>query len=60
MTGSSFSTLAPLWRDALGGKASMCARQCSRRGGVVRMHIDGDRVVVSGGVAVVVTGTIAY
>ena len=60
MTGSSFSTLAPLWRDTLGGKASMCARQCSRRGGVVRMRIDGDRVVVSGGAAVVVTGTIAY
>ncbi len=64
VTGSSFSTLAPYWSKALGGRREMTARQCSRRGGVVRMRLAGegqeDRVVLTGGAAVVVSGTISY
>ncbi len=47
VTGSAHTALAPFWASRL-GKTEMTAFQASRRGGVVRVRLDGDRVVLSG------------
>ncbi|GAB4315631.1 MAG: PhzF family phenazine biosynthesis protein [Candidatus Zixiibacteriota bacterium] len=47
VTGSAHCTLAPYWRAKL-GKLEMTAYQASARGGVVRVRIDGDRVILGG------------
>lgn len=50
VTGSAHASLAPYWQDRL-GKASMQAKQISKRGGVVRVCIEAanpDRVTISG------------
>lgn len=47
VTGSAHCTLAPYWSDRL-GKDVTVGRQISRRGGVVRCQLRGERVELSG------------
>jgi PhzF family phenazine biosynthesis protein len=47
VTGSAHCTLAPYWADKL-GKDELVAFQASRRGGVVRIKLSGERVLLSG------------
>ena len=59
VTGSSFSTLAPYWAARL-GKPALRARQVSARGGDVRCEDRGERVLIAGQAALVLTGTLTY
>ena len=45
--GSAHCCLTPYWADRL-GKKQMMAHQCSARGGVLRLRLDGDRVILGG------------
>ena len=47
VTGSSHTCLAPYWGKKL-GKKEMLAYQASPRGGVLRLRLEGDRVVLAG------------
>jgi predicted PhzF superfamily epimerase YddE/YHI9 len=47
VTGSAHTALAPYWAGKL-GKTEMTGYQASRRGGVVRVRMDGDRVILGG------------
>ena len=55
VTGSAHCTLAPYWSDRL-GQAELRAYQASPRGGVVRTHLQGNRVVLSGQAVTVLRG----
>ena len=46
-TGSAHCTLGPWWRDRL-GKNPLVGYQASRRGGVVRVDVQNDRVLLAG------------
>jgi PhzF family phenazine biosynthesis protein len=47
VTGSAHCTLGPFWAERL-KKSKLCGWQCSRRGGEVRVRVDGSRVELSG------------
>jgi PhzF family phenazine biosynthesis protein len=47
VTGSAHSALAPYWAERL-GKTEMVAYQASARGGVVRVRLNGERVIIGG------------
>ncbi|HEY1219978.1 MAG TPA: PhzF family phenazine biosynthesis protein, partial [Bryobacteraceae bacterium] len=47
VTGSSHCALGPYWAARL-GKAEFTAYQASARGGVVRVRVNGDRVIIGG------------
>lgn len=47
VTGSAHAQLAPLWAERL-GRTAFRARQLSRRGGALRVALDGDRVLLAG------------
>jgi PhzF family phenazine biosynthesis protein len=47
VTGSSHCALGPYWAERL-GKSEFTAYQASARGGVVRVRLNGDRVVLGG------------
>ena len=47
VTGSAHTALAPYWAAKL-GKAEMTGYQASQRGGVVRVRMDGARVILGG------------
>jgi PhzF family phenazine biosynthesis protein len=47
VTGSAHCALGPYWASKL-GKATMLAYQASERGGVVRVRVAGDRVILGG------------
>ena len=47
VTGSAHSALTPYWAPRL-GKTTMMARQASARGGILRVTLAGDRVVMGG------------
>lgn len=47
VTGSAHCALAPFWAERL-GKTEMTAYQCSPRGGVVKVKLAGDRVLLRG------------
>jgi PhzF family phenazine biosynthesis protein len=47
VTGSAHCSLAPFWAARL-GRAEMVGQQASRRGGLVRVRVEGDRVVLGG------------
>lgn len=47
VTGSSHCTLGPYWRDRL-GKHELVGYQASARGGVVRVRVEDDRVLLGG------------
>ena len=57
VTGSAHCTLAPYWRERL-GKDAMTAYQASVRGGVVRVRVAGDRVILAGQAVTVWTGNL--
>ena len=54
VTGSAHTVLARYWGAEL-GKTEMTARQCSRRGGDVRMQVVGEDTVILAGQACIVT-----
>ncbi len=56
VTGSAHCTLAPYWAQRL-GKVELCAYQASHRGGALGLHIQGDRLFVSGPAITVIDGT---
>ena len=53
--GSSHCMLGPFWRERL-GKSELLAHQISRRGGVLRVTCDGDRVRLAGRAVLVTQG----
>ena len=55
VTGSAHCVLAPFWADRL-GKDELVGYQASRRGGVVRVQVAGDRVLLSGRAATILRG----
>ena len=58
VTGSAHCCLTPYWASRL-GKDTMVAFQASRRGGVVRVRLDGDRVKLGGHAVTVLRGELA-
>jgi len=54
-TGSSHCSLAPYWEPRL-GKQQMVGYQASRRGGVVKVRLEGDRVRLGGQAVTVLKG----
>ena len=57
VTGSAHCVLAPYWAERL-GKATLDARQISRRGGVLRCELHGERVGIAGQAVLYLEGTI--
>jgi PhzF family phenazine biosynthesis protein len=55
VTGSAHCCLGPFWQDRL-GKSEMMAYQASKRGGVVRVQVKGDRVLLGGKAITVMKG----
>ncbi|AXB45496.1 PhzF family phenazine biosynthesis protein [Amycolatopsis albispora] len=55
VTGSAHCTLAPYWAGRL-GRDELVGEQASPRGGVVRVHLNGDRVTLSGQAVTVFSG----
>ncbi len=55
VTGSAHTALGPYWAGKL-GKKELNAYQASARGGVVRVRLDGDRVILGGQAVTVMTG----
>lgn len=59
VTGSAHCALAPFWAERL-GKVAMIGYQASRRGGVVRVMVEGDRVLLSGEAVTVFRGELLW
>ena len=57
VTGSAHCSLGPFWSERL-GKTDMTAFQASARGGVVRVRIAGDRVILGGQAVTVFKGVL--
>jgi predicted PhzF superfamily epimerase YddE/YHI9 len=57
VTGSAHCALAPFWGERL-GRTELHGYQASRRGGLVKMRLEGSRVFLRGGVVIVATGTL--
>jgi PhzF family phenazine biosynthesis protein len=55
VTGSAHTALGPYWAEQL-GKTEFTAFQASARGGVVRVKLSGDRVLLGGQAVTVMTG----
>jgi len=55
VTGSAHSALAPYWSTVL-GKTDFLAFQASARGGILKVCLAGDRVLISGKTVLVATG----
>jgi PhzF family phenazine biosynthesis protein len=55
VTGSAHCVLSPYWNKRL-GRAQLTGYQASQRGGTVRVHLDGDRVRLSGQAVTVLRG----
>lgn len=55
VTGSAHTALGPYWAAKL-GKCELAAFQASARGGVVRVRLEGDRVILGGQAVTVLTG----
>jgi predicted PhzF superfamily epimerase YddE/YHI9 len=58
VTGSAHCCLGPYWQHRL-GRSMLVGRQLSRRGGVVRVRIDADRVRLSGRAVTVARGELS-
>lgn len=58
VTGSAHCCLGPFWSERL-GKTSLLAYQASKRGGVVRLNVSGDRVRLSGRAVTVLRGDLS-
>ena len=59
VTGSAHCTLAPYWSDKL-GKTELIAKQVSKRGGVLKCKIIGNRVQLSGRAVMFSEGEISF
>jgi PhzF family phenazine biosynthesis protein len=59
VTGSAHCALAPYWRDRL-GKNPLVGFQASRRGGIVRANVQGERVLLGGQAVTTLRGTLLY
>jgi PhzF family phenazine biosynthesis protein len=57
-TGSAHCVLAPYWGERL-GQTSMIGRQLSPRGGIVKVEVKGDRVILGGQAVTTVRGELA-
>ena len=57
VTGSTHCTLGPFWQSRL-GKSEFLAYQASRRGGEIRLRVDGDRVRLGGQAVTVLRGAL--
>src|SRR5579862_7668243 len=57
VTGSSHTALGPYWGGKL-GKSEMTAYQASARGGVVRVRLNGDRIILGGQAVTVMQATL--
>ncbi len=57
VTGSSHSSLVPLWSKKL-GKTELVAKQLSKRGGILYCNLEGDRVIVAGKAVLYLKGEI--
>lgn len=55
VTGSAHCCLGPFWGERL-GKREMTAYQASARGGIVRVQVNGDRVILGGQAVTVLKG----
>jgi predicted PhzF superfamily epimerase YddE/YHI9 len=55
VTGSAHTALGPYWGEKL-GKKEMTGYQASARGGVVRVTLAGERVLLGGQAVTVLTG----
>ena len=55
VTGSAHCVLAPFWA-ARTGRTTLIGQQASKRGGLVRMRLDGDRVHLGGKAVTVWSG----
>jgi PhzF family phenazine biosynthesis protein len=58
VTGSAHCALGPFWAERLGRERLVC-HQASARGGIVRVDVLGDRVLLSGRAVTVVEGRLA-
>ena len=58
VTGSAHACLAPYWGRKL-GKEEMTAYQASARGGVVKVRLNGNRVLISGQAVTVFQGQLS-
>jgi PhzF family phenazine biosynthesis protein len=56
VTGSAHAALVPFWAKRL-GRESFEALQASRRGGLLRCRLNGDRVILGGSCATTIVGT---
>ena len=56
VTGSAHCCLAPYWAAKL-GKQEMLAYQASARGGIMKVKVNGDRVLISGQAVTLIKGT---
>ena len=59
VTGSAHTALGPYWAERL-GKQAMTGYQASARGGVVRVTMAGDRVLLGGQAVTVMTGELLF
>ena len=59
VTGSAHTALGPYWAEIL-GKHEFTAYQASPRGGVVRVEVKGNRVILGGQAVTVMTGELKY
>jgi PhzF family phenazine biosynthesis protein len=59
VTGSAHTALGPYWAARL-GKSEFTAFQASARGGVVRVRLKGERVLLGGQAVTVMTGALNY
>jgi PhzF family phenazine biosynthesis protein len=57
VTGSAHCALAPFWSERL-GRESLTGYQVSSRGGVVRVRVAGDRVILAGQAVTVLRGSL--
>jgi PhzF family phenazine biosynthesis protein len=59
VTGSAHCALAPFWAERL-GRTELVGYQASTRGGTVRTHLVGDRVLLGGSAVTVARGEVLY
>lgn len=57
VTGSAHCALGPFWADRL-GKDALVGYQASKRGGIVKVRVAGDRVILGGQAVTVIRGLI--
>jgi predicted PhzF superfamily epimerase YddE/YHI9 len=55
VTGSAHCVLAPFWAERF-GRSELTGYQASPRGGVVRVRVAGDRVILAGQAVTVMRG----